>query len=367
MTRYSKRQVVEAGKLIATKSPDVTPELVAAFRVAHDWRGAHIRPMRRVQTELRNAARKIDYDAIVPARLKRMQSIRRKMQRRPMTLFQMQDIAGARAIMRNMNEVDRLLAFYRSGRSRFEVAREWDYIASPKQGGYRSAHLRIVCPSDEEDDVYGHMSVELQVRSQIQHSWATAVEVVGSVTGDDLKSGTGNATWLRFFELIASELARTEGRPLVPGTPESPDVRRKEIREIESELDAIRTLESFNVALRATELIKISPGALYMISLDRAGNTSVRTYSRFSSMYTEYFRTERDRQDQNTVVVEVDRVDDLRRAYPNYFMDVRGFTARLKIMLGLTSEQTAVEIAPSRPVKWTKHLDALAGFRFGKS
>jgi ppGpp synthetase/RelA/SpoT-type nucleotidyltranferase len=358
VTRYSKRQVVDAGKLIATRNSDVTPDLVAAFRIAHDWRGAHVRPMRRVQAELRNAARKIDEDAIIPARLKRMQSIRRKMQRRPMTLFQMQDIAGARAIMRNMAEVDRLLAFYRDGNSKFDVQREWDYIQAPKAGGYRSAHLRVVCPSEGDDDVYGRMAVELQVRSQLQHAWATAVEVVGSVTGEDLKSGIGNPEWLRFFELVASELACLEKRPIVPTTSERPEVRLKELRDVERELDAIHTLESFNSALRATDQIPIAPGALYMIALDKFGKTSVATYSRFSSMYTEYFRAERDKQDQNTVVVEVDRVDDLRRAYPNYFMDVRGFTARLKVILGNTSAADAA----ARPSKWAKYLSGLSAF-----
>ena len=52
-----------------------------------------------------------------------------------------------------------------------------------------------------------------------QHQWATAVETVGTFTGDELKSGIGSADWLRFFPLMSSFIARLEEKEIVPDTP----------------------------------------------------------------------------------------------------------------------------------------------------
>lgn len=361
--RYSKSQVIAAGKLISARNETVTPDLIEAFRVAHDWRAAHLRPMRRVRAELQHLARRIEAPAIVAARLKRLQSVRRKMQRRPMTLFQMQDIAGARAIMRDMTGVDALLSFYRSGRSRYQVGREWDYIAEPKRGGYRSAHLRVSCPATDEDEAYAHLNVEVQVRTRLQHAWATAVEAVGLVRREELKSGQGNPQWLRLFELMSSELAALEGRPIVPNTHAQRRERIQELSDLAFDLDAVRTLENYNQALRAAERVYIQPGQLYIITYDYASqHVSVRTFSRFSRMYAAYLQDEmsdKDSRERNVVSVEVDRVDDLKAAYPNYFMDVRAFTHELK--RAVLPEQVSVAAAASsaaateRASKWA-HL-----------
>ncbi len=39
----------------------------------------------------------------------------------------------------------------------------------------------------------------MQIRTAVQHSWATAVEVVGAFTAQSLKSSQGNEKWLDFF------------------------------------------------------------------------------------------------------------------------------------------------------------------------
>lgn len=364
MPRYAKKQVIDAGKLIASKSEVVTDELVAAFKLAHDWRGAHEKPMRRVRGELVRAARKVEDRAIVAARLKRMQSIRRKMQRRPMTLFQMQDIAGARAIMNSMSEVNRLLKFYRGGQSQFTVQREWDYIATPKNGGYRSHHLRLVCGADSEDEAYSHLSVEVQIRSRFQHAWATAVEAVGLWESQDLKSGQGDPRWLRFFELMAGEIAHYEGCPAVPAIPQDRAERLAELKEIDQELHAVRTLDSYNRAIKETENIKSGTGYLYMIQYDNEKReVRVESFSRFSPMYSRFF-TEEQNLGRNTVMVEVDRVEDLRRAYPNYFLDVREFTGKIRqLVYGGPAPQSSSAISEEKSSKWAKLAAWMANYK----
>lgn len=67
----------------------------------------------------------------------------------------------------------------------------------------------------------------MQIRTAIQHSWATAVEMVGLFRKESLKSGLVDIKWLRFFELV-SELfikLKIKNHPVVI----SKNIRRVEI------------------------------------------------------------------------------------------------------------------------------------------
>ena len=57
------------------------------------------------------------------------------------------------------------------------------------------------------------MRIEIQFRSRLKHAWAAAVETVGTASGQALKSSEGDEGWLRFFVLMASEIAFSEGCP----------------------------------------------------------------------------------------------------------------------------------------------------------
>ena len=47
----------------------------------------------------------------------------------------------------------------------------------------------------------GRAKVELQLRTRLQHAWATANEIVGTFRREELKSGEGGPDWLRYFVL----------------------------------------------------------------------------------------------------------------------------------------------------------------------
>jgi len=59
----------------------------------------------------------------------------------------------------------------------------------------------------------------MQIRSQLQHAWATAVETVGTFLQQALKSSQGDEGWQRFFALMGNAMAMRERRPPVPNTP----------------------------------------------------------------------------------------------------------------------------------------------------
>ena len=175
--RFSKREIVAAGRALAGTITTADSAALEVFRIAHNWRSAHVYPMRRLRMELTRTARKVHGGAITAARLKRMSSIRRKMRTTNLTLYQLQDIGGCRVVFESTAEVERLLALYRAGASRHTVNREWDYITNPKPDGYRSIHLVFKFNGEDREAVYNRQTIEMQIRTKLQHSWATAVEV----------------------------------------------------------------------------------------------------------------------------------------------------------------------------------------------
>lgn len=357
MERFSKRQIVEAGKAIVSFQPDWNEELGAAFRVAHAWRDGHLTPMRSLRQELSHRAKRVSRDALTAGRLKRFQSIRRKLKPGNLTLYQMQDIAGVRAIMPTMDAVDALTSVYLAGGTKGAlVGSPKDYIAAPKADGYRSRHL--VMKFDGDPDVTGgnRLTVELQIRTQLQHAWATAVEAVGLVRNENLKAGQGDPDWLRFFVLMSSEMAASEGFPLPPDASPDPGDNRAELRALAQRIEALQTLESYNQALRQTEGYLGLKGKSYLIRYDTsAKQVRVQPFSRTSRLANQWHADELS-DDSNVVMVEIDKVDDLRAAYPNYFLDVRLFTERLRAAV----VDTPIARPPEkRNLKWAKWLDFL--------
>lgn len=206
VSNYSKKEIVAAGKMLREKLPMLTEEpservaellernrfdYADCFRIAHSWRDAHMRPLLRVRQEMGGRIRTIERGAISAARLKRMAAIRRKLQR-PITLYQMQDIAGCRAIFRSMKEVNRLTDFYFSGGSKHKIQDHDDYVTNPKADGYRGRHIILKFCGDGEDAIYNRQTVEIQIRTKLQHSWATAVEAVGLIREQNYKNGEGD-------------------------------------------------------------------------------------------------------------------------------------------------------------------------------
>ena len=86
------------------------------------------------------------------------------------------------------------------------VSRTYDYITTPKSSGYRGIHLIVH---------YDDTSVEVQLRTVVQHEWSVSVERVGGRIGEDLKGSRGPKEVLDFFSLAATAMEIEErGRPV---------------------------------------------------------------------------------------------------------------------------------------------------------
>jgi ppGpp synthetase/RelA/SpoT-type nucleotidyltranferase len=119
-------------------------------------------------------------------------------------------LAGCRAILPSIKEVKAVIEGLRAN-MKHEFHNEADYINKPKPDGYRSHHMILKFKGIDEEVMFDGRRVEIQIRSHVQHSWATAVEAVGMFRSEDLKAGQGNPRWLRLFQLMSAEMSMAEG------------------------------------------------------------------------------------------------------------------------------------------------------------
>src|SRR5690606_22040137 len=134
----------------------------AALSIINNWRSSHSFPLNTIQTGLRRKARQVDPDCLVAQRIKRLTSIRAKLERFPnMRLTQMQDIGGCRAFVRDVDAVQSLVRAYEESYHKHKLDPIDDYITSPKPSGYRGIHLIYRYFSDRNDTYHG-LKIEVQ-------------------------------------------------------------------------------------------------------------------------------------------------------------------------------------------------------------
>ena len=305
-----------------------------ALATVNNWRAAHGHPLNTFQTNLRVAARRIDAGPVVAQRTKRLTSITEKLYRLPkMKLTQMQDIGGCRAVLKSVSDVRKLVHYYEheSAIKHVLVSKD-DYIAEPPVSGYRGVHLVYRYFSDKDTTkVYNGLKIEMQIRSQYQHAWATAVETVGTFVGEALKSSMGSEKWLRFFALMGTAIANRERTPAVPETPAHRPILVSELLALSNELEVARRLRAYNEAVRTFEQGADPSDKYYLLNLDIQTEELTVTGFKFgeienaSKQYLAAEKAAKGSTRRDAVLVSVDSLAALPRAYPNYFADTRVF------------------------------------------
>ena len=335
--QYTKKRVDAAGAMLIDDSvPFGQREL--AWTIADNWRSSHAYPLNHFQNLLRQKVAKVDPTGIVVQRQKRRESIELKLRDNPaMKLSQMQDLGGCRAILSDVGKVGEVIALFANSRMKHEIIRTFDYIREPKTSGYRGVHLVYRYRSDSERSrAYDGLRIEMQLRTALQHAWATAVEVAGTFRGEALKSGHGSSGWLRFFRLMGSEIALTEECPPVPGVPKSRDKLVEELRNRTQKLAAIDLLLGWTTSVNAIREGAVVRAHYYVIELDsEARKVFLTGYKQGDLADAQAHRAAREAEGRgqegfDVVLVSVDKIDQVRRAYPNYYLDTSVFVAELR-------------------------------------
>lgn len=334
---FSRSEVNKAGATFV--NPNATDaEKEHALNVINNWRVSHNFPLNTFQWRLRYVAKRINPDSLIAQRIKRLASIKLKLELQPdMKLSQMQDIGGCRAIMKDVTELDQLVNIYKheSRGIKHKLHKEQDYITNPKPSGYRGVHLIYKYGSDKSAD-YRDMRIEIQIRTLMQHAWATAVETVGTFINMPLKSSLGDDGWLRFFALMGSAMAISEGKPTVPDTSENIAELKKEINFLSRKLEVEKHLTAFRKSIEVlTSDRRINNAYYYLLELDpTAGRVIIKAYSQnqLKTASKDYVTLERriSNDKRDAVLVSADSIDALRLAYPNYYLDTDIFLKQLK-------------------------------------
>ena len=93
-------------------------------------------------------------------------------------------------------------------------------------------------------------------------------------------------------------------------------------------------LRSYNQALQFTDRVDAHEGGLFLLNFNPIGKrVTVSPYSRYRDGSAAYDAEDRDLRETNAVLVEVDRVRDLKSAYPNYFLDVQNFVGECELSI----------------------------------
>jgi hypothetical protein len=173
----------------------------------------------------------------------------------------------------------------------------------------------------------------------LQHRWATAVEAAGTFTQQAMKSSRGKEEWLRFFSLMSSVFALREGAAVVPQT--SPHIKElcQELKAINADHKIYASLSQIGKIVPAIEKQK---GAKYfLIRLDPEKlEVTVTGFGKAQAVgaataYTEAEKALPEKTSVQIVLVSVDSISALKKAYPNYFLDTQDFLREVENVLGI--------------------------------
>jgi len=164
--QYGKKKVDAAGEALLIGIPrgrgsgvlivDIQ-KYFAAVEVVNNWRAVHSYPLHAIKMTLKRRAKTIYPEAIIAQRLKRLASIKLKLELSKAAgnhpnLSQMQDIGGCRAVMGTVSQVRRLERVFAEASKKSphrgpQFDKITDYIANPKTSGYRGIHLIFQKPA----------------------------------------------------------------------------------------------------------------------------------------------------------------------------------------------------------------------------
>lgn len=333
--KYSRKEIDRAGKVIVSSSPGVF-DLAEAIVKIDDWRKLHLPVIEGLSAKISDLLSKEGVPVSFSSqRLKRMKSIKEKLVRTPnMGLGGVQDIGGGRFVFEDMQSL--LKAKECIAKATFEnytLDHElYDYIDKPKDSGYRSIHF-VYKYSDDNSESDG-MRVEIQIRTKLQHDWATAVETAELISNSSLKASQGDQSWLDFFKLVSAIFSLRENQPV------------NELYRDMTEEDYCRNFYETNNKYKFVDNLKALVGAVDFYEKESFNGGYVLVVidyvkkridiRHFNPQDTDkaneqYAQIEKniDKEAEAVVLVSVSDMKELREAYPSYFLNAGEFIAEL--------------------------------------
>lgn len=333
----SKKQVDRAGDTLRSDKISASDALIAkmdAINILSQWRARHVYPLNLAFNLLKRYTDKIGNNAIYGQRLKRVTSVIHKLKRMPETkLSRLQDIGGCRVILSDYERLRNLTHSLAKSKSILDNYK--DYITYPKPDGYRSVHFIYECNSSNTE--FDKLKIEIQLRTKLQHAWATTVEIIDSFENQGIKLGGGSDDWRRFFYLVADEFARLEKLPFHDNVTTQAE-RIAEIIQLASNLNVIFKLEQYSKIIDNMSKLDKFERIRYFIIVLKAKDSRTDIFGYFDDVeaennYKQMEKSNLENPDVNIVLVKADSLKKIKQAYPNYFADSRKFVSSLELIL----------------------------------
>jgi ppGpp synthetase/RelA/SpoT-type nucleotidyltranferase len=328
--KYSKTAINKAGQGIRDKRYriNINGNTELAPAIINNYRASHSYILNTFQANLRNRCK--DKPVTFAQRLKRQSTIYNKLRREPkMQLARMHDIAGCRLIFQNIKELNDFQKSFRN--SRFNHVRRYkdkstdpyDYINNPKNSGYRGKHdVYQYAAYATAGEPWNGLNLEIQYRTQVQHAWATAVEIAGSITENKPKFNEGDERYLNFFRLSSEILAR-KYEDMTGCLPDLSDEQIfNDFNDLENEIHLLRSLANINQVNTEFNFGK----NVILIFDENLGSLTTERFSNASSSLERYFELEKDLEEHiDIVLVRSDSSESIKYAFRNYFSDSTAF------------------------------------------
>ena len=356
-SKYTSSQVKKAWiKLLDKDLYKNEEEFAEVFSIMSYWRSSHEKPLSYVFNKLEKLVIEVDKNAIYAKRLKRYKSIVNKLFRFKQTkLNTIQDIWWCRVIVANLKKVDKV----------FRELKKWpefvkkdgslninDYIKNQKDDWYRSVHLIWKFT----DWIFDERKIEVQIRTKLQHDWATALEIVDLFTKQNLKSNQWKKDWADFFINISKQFTEMEKVDLFKyddnswiytyydSVENNPELYESHIRSKEL-IKILHIIETFNYFAESIDIVnktinekKINWYVLIEINSDEKKVTTSlfweKENDKAEEKYAEKEKIIASNENCSNVIalVSTSDVSNIKEAYPNYFADSTEFLKYLYII-----------------------------------
>ena len=305
--------------------------------IVEDWRKLHMAPLEELVDDVAHVLTQAGVTAAFSShRLKRMTSIVAKLRHNPgMGLGGLQDIGGARFVFEDIHSLLRAQEVVATATfTHFVPDRSpYDYVAQPKESGYRSIHFAFKYVSDNPD--YDGLRVELQLRTRLQHDWAMAVETAELISKSALKASLGDQNWLDFFKLSSAVFAQKEGMPVAD---QFRDYTERDFcvqyAQLEQKCMFLDQLQALVSAVKITEEHTLKEGYAVILIQFTEKRVQLRHFpSENLEDATKYYgEVEKSINDELSavVLVSVSDMKELHEAYPSYFLNAGEFVQSLQ-------------------------------------